>query len=106
MSEYEVRRLPKKTIVYIVILVLLGVVGFFIIMQSKEAKAQKILYELGYKNVSEITVFAEHPFLNEETNVKGKQYSLEFTNNDNGNHCRGFIFKDFKRNVMKDLECK
>lgn len=104
-SEYEVRKLPKKTIVYIVILVLLGIGGYFIITKSKEIKVAEILEKVGHKNVSNIIVFGEHEFLNQETNIKGKQYSIKFTDS-NGKECRGFVFKDYKRNYMKDLECK
>ena len=106
MAEYEVRKLPKKTIVYIVILVISGIIGFFIISGGKEVKVQKILAKVGYENVADITVFGEHEFLNQEINVKGKQYSIEFTDLNTQKRCRGFVFKDYKRNHMKDLECK
>lgn len=106
MAEYEVRKLPKRTIIYMAIVVVMGIIGFFVIMESKELKVEKILHALGYKNVANITVFADHEFLNEEINIKGKQYSIEFTNLDDGKKCNGFVFKDFKRNVMEDLECK
>ncbi len=105
-AEYEVRKLPKKTIVYIVILVLLGIGGYFIITKSKEVKVEEILVKVGHTNVANVTVFGEHEFLNQETNIKGKQYSIKFTDTSNGKECRGFVFKDYKRNYMKDLECK
>lgn len=106
MSEYEVRKMPKKTIIIIAILVVAGVVGAYFLSASKKSQVQYILAKVGYENVSDITVFGEHEFLNQETNVKGKQFSIKFTDMNNAKECRGFIFKDYKRNYMKDLECK
>ena len=48
--EPEIRKLPKRTVVFISVMVLLGIFTFFAVVNGKETKA-KILYMLGYKNV-------------------------------------------------------
>jgi len=104
--EYEVRQIPKKFIIMMIIVVLLGITVYFIVATSKESKVTKILAHVGYDKVTQVTVFAEHPFLNEETNVKGKRYSIKFRDLKTDKICKGFVLADFKRNYSKDIECK
>ena len=105
-EEIEVRKVPKKTLIYIAVLIVAGVIAMFIVKDGKSKKATKILYELGMKNVKDVSVFARTEFLNEGTNIKGYQYSLQFINLDTNQKCKGFILKDFKGNIAKDLDCK
>lgn len=102
----EVRKLPKKTIVIIVILGVLGVLWFFAVAFGQSAKATKILHTLGYKNVSDVRVYAIHKVLREDINVNGFKYTVSFINLDTNKECKGFLLKDFKQNVEKDLLCK
>ena len=102
----EVRKLPKKTIVYIVVLILLGIVWYFLVAYGKSAKVTKILYDLGYKNISHVKVYGVHEFLREDINVKGYKYTVNFINNDTNQQCKGFVLKDFKQNITEDLICK
>jgi Fe2+ or Zn2+ uptake regulation protein len=104
--EHEVRKLPKKTIVIIAILVILGIISFLLASAGKATKAEKILAKLGYKNISEVTVYATQEFLREDINVKGIKYTVSFTDNNTKQHCKGFILQDYKGNVEKDLLCK
>jgi len=104
--ENEVRKLPKKTIVIMVILGILGLVWFISVAYGQSVKVTKILNTLGYKNVSDVRVYANHQFLREDINVKGFKYTISFTNLDTNETCKGFVLKDFKRNVEKDLICK
>lgn len=103
--ETEVRKLPKKTIVYVVILGLLGILWFFLVSYGKTSKVTKILDTLGYKNVTDVRVYAKHQFLREDINVKGFKYTISFRNKDTNENCKGFVLKDFKRNVEKDITC-
>lgn len=102
----EVRKLPKKTIIWMVILGLLGIVWFFLVAFGQETKVTKILGTLGYKNISNVKVYAKHQFIREDINVKGYKYSISFTNIKTNENCKGFVLQDFKRNVTKDLICK
>ena len=104
--ENEVRKLPKKTIVIITILAVLGVVWFILVSFGQATKVTKILYQLGYENVSNVKVYANHQFLREDINIKGYKYTISFTDLNNNEECKGFVLKDFKRNVEKDLICK
>jgi len=50
-------------------------------------------------------VYANHQFLREDINVKGYKYTISFKNLKTNEECKGFVLKDFKRNVDKDLIC-
>ncbi|MEA2049546.1 MAG: hypothetical protein U9O56_02275 [Campylobacterota bacterium] len=102
----EIRKLPKKTFIYIGILVILGIASFFIVANGKAVKATKILNTLGYKNVADVKVYASHEFLREDINVKGYKHTISFTNLETSQFCKGFVLKDFRGNVEKDLICK
>jgi len=104
--EQEVRKLPKKTIFYIGLLCVLGVGFFYLISYGQANKVTKILHMLGYKNVANVKVYANHEFLREDINVKGYKYTVSFTNLDSNEDCKGFVLKDFKRNVTDELICK
>ena len=103
--ETEVRKLPKKTIVILVILGVLGILWFFLVSYGQITKVTKILDTLGYKNVTDVRVYAKHQFLREDINVKGFKYTISFINKDTNENCKGFVLKDFKRNVEKDITC-
>ena len=104
--ETEVRELPKKTKIYIYIIVVLGIISFFLVDFGKAAKASKILEQLGYKNISGVQVYGTQEFLREDINIKGYRYTVKFTNNDTNEECKGYILKDLKNNVEKDLLCE
>ena len=103
--ETEVRKLPKKTVIWMIILGMLGVVWFFLVAYGQETKVTKILATLHYKNISNVKVYANHKFLREDINVEGYKYSISFTNLDTKEECKGFVLKDFKKNVTEDLIC-
>lgn len=104
--EAEVRKLPKKTKLFIYVLIVLGIISFFLVDFGKATKASKILNQLGYDNFSKVQVYATQEFLREDINVKGMKYSVSFFNNETNEECKGFILKDYKNNVEEDLLCK
>ena len=101
----EVRKLPKKTVIYMVILGVLGILWFILVAYGQASKVTKILATLGYKNVTNVKVYANHQFLREDINVKGFKYTVSFIDNIAHKECKGFVLKDFKRNVTEDLIC-
>jgi len=103
--ENEVRKIPKKTMIIIGSLIVLGIISFFLASAGKATKATKILATLGYENVSNVRVYATQEFLREDINVKGMKYTVSFFNNVTNEECKGFILKDYKKNVEKDLLC-
>lgn len=104
--ETEVRKLPKKTVFIMIILVILGLIWFVLVSFGQATKVTKILHKLGYEDVSKVRVYAHHQFLREDINVKGYKYTVSFTNNKTKEECKGFVLKDFKQNVEKDLLCQ
>jgi len=104
--EPEVRKLPKKTIIYMTVIAIFGVLWFFMVSYGQTNKVTKILHTLGYKNIENVKVYANHEFLREDINVKGYKYTISFTNLDAKENCKGFVLKDFKKNVTKDLNCE
>ena len=102
----EVRQLPKKTIIYIGILIFLGFVWFSLVTSGKSTKVTKILYTLGYKNISNVKVYGKQEFIRDDVNIKGYKYTVRFKNLTTNEECNGFVLKDFKNNVEKDLTCK
>jgi len=103
--ETEVRKMPKKTVFIMIILIGLGVLWYFLVANGQAGKVTKILHKLGYDNVRDVTVYANHQFLREDINVKGYKYTVSFTDLKTNEKCKGFVLKDFKRNVDKDLIC-
>ncbi len=104
--EPEIRKLPKKTVIMITTLVVVGILIFIIASAGKAVKVEQILQKLGYKDVSNITVYATQEFLREDINIKGMKYTVSFTNNQTKQKCKGFVLKDYKGNVEEDLLCK
>ena len=104
--EPEVRKMPKKTVILLSGMVVLGILSFFGVVYGKTIKATKILNKLGYTNIVNVHIYATQEFLNETTNIKGMQYKVSFKDLDKQQECRGFIVRDFKNNVEKDLDCK
>lgn len=103
--ETEVRKLPKKTIFFMVSLIVLGIVWYFLVAYGQASKVTKILHKLGYDNVKKVKVYANHQFLREDINVKGYKYTISFVDMNTNENCKGFVLKDFKKNVEKDLIC-
>jgi cell division septal protein FtsQ len=103
--EIEVRKLPKKTIFFTILIIVLGIIWFLLVGYGQATKVTKILHKLGYEKVSDVKVFANHQFIREDINVKGYKYTISFTNLTTNEECKGFVLKDFKKNVDKDLLC-
>jgi hypothetical protein len=103
--EPEIRKLPKKTVIMIATVIIVGILIFIIASAGKAVKVEKILHKLGYTDVSGITVYATQEFLREDINVKGMKYTVSFTNNLKKEDCKGFVLKDYKGNVEEDLLC-
>ena len=103
--ETEVRRLPKKTVFLMFVLIGLGIIWYFLVANGQASKVTKILNKLGYDNVHDVKVYANHQFIRDDLNIKGFKYTISFKNLKTNEECKGFVLKDFKRNVDKDLVC-
>lgn len=105
-NEIEVRKISKKTWIWMGIIIVLGIVVFFLVESGKVSKAEKVLYELGYKQVSNVKVYSITQVENVDTNIQGYKYFVKFRDMEVNKDCKGFILKDFKQNVDKDLICE
>ncbi len=102
----EVRKIGKKTWIWMGIIILLGIIVFFIVENGKSVKAEKVLHELGYQQVSDVKVYSITQVENIDTKVQGYKYFVKFKDVKENKECKGFILKDFKHNVDKDLICE
>ena len=89
-----------------IIIGLLGIVWIYLVSYGQSVKVTKVLNTLGYTNINNVKVYANHKFLREDINVKGYKYTISFTNLSSHETCKGFVLKDFKKNVTKDLICQ
>jgi len=103
--ETEIRKLPKKTVFLMITLSVLGILWYFLVANGQANKVTKILHKLGYDKVRDVRVYANHQFIRDDINVKGYKYTVSFTNLKTNENCKGFVLKDFKANVDKDLLC-
>jgi hypothetical protein len=107
MSEtIEIRKIPKKHIIAIVLTIVVGLAYYLISTKLKEEKLREVLVTLGHPNISNITIFKTHKVEDVEVKKKGTLYSLEFTDLTQQKVCRGFVLYSYKKEYSKDVECK
>ena len=106
MSQPEVRKLPKKTVITISIIVALSALGFFGLQNLKEQKMVEILATLGHKNVQDMQVINKMSVEDRETRYKSTVYKVRFTDNSVNKTCVGFIHIGKNRKYSKDFDCK
>lgn len=105
-ENIEVRKISPKMIIMMVLIIILGIVVFFVVENGKSAKATKVLNELGYSNVEDVRVYSITDVENMDTRIQGKKYFVKFKDLQTNQECKGFILKDFKHHVDKDLICE
>jgi len=106
MTNTEVRKLPKKTIVIISILILAGIVVFLLLKTLKQDKMTEILATLGHNNIQKIEVINRLSVEDNETRYKSKVYKVRFYDNDLNKTCIGFIHMGRYNKNTKDFDCK
>jgi GrpB-like predicted nucleotidyltransferase (UPF0157 family) len=105
MSQTEVRKLPKKSIIIILVLIIIGIAGFLLITLSKQAKMEEVLGTLGYKNVESVRVYNVSQVEDEVTRRRGELYKISFFNKETNQECHGLIYKNNNK-YREDVECK
>ena len=106
MTNNEVRKLPRKTIIIIVILFLAGFAVFMTLKTLKQDKMTEILASLGHKNIDKIEVINKLSVEDKETRYKSKVYKVIFHDKDLDKTCIGFIHMGRYNKNTKDLDCK
>jgi len=106
MSEsIATRKLPTKTKIIFVLLGIAAVIIFFLIENSNSMKANAILKNLNYNNITNLKVYSKTQVEDKDTRIQGFKYFVKYTNEKN-QHCKGFILKDFKRITKQDIICE
>ncbi len=105
MSEPEIRKIPKKSIIIIVVLIILAIVGYLLIILSRDAKITEVLNSLGYKHISKVKVYSAAPVEDKTTRIQSKLYKVSFINDETKQECYGFI-NEHNGKFKKEIECK
>ena len=105
MSQPEVRKLPKKTKIIIVVLTILCIIGYLLITLSRDAKISEVLNTLGYKDTSSVKVYSVSQVEDEKTKKRSKLYKVSFINTKTNQECFGLI-NEYNGNFKKEIECK
>ncbi|ADG94470.1 conserved hypothetical protein [Arcobacter nitrofigilis DSM 7299] len=105
MSETEVRKIPKKTVIIIGVLIILAIVGYLLITLSRDAKIKEVLNSLGYTNISKVVVYNVSQVEDKNTRVQSKLFKLSFNNDETKQECFGLI-NEHNGKFKKEIECK
>lgn len=105
-NNIEVRKLPKKTVIIIVIMSVICFLGFLFIMFTKNLKLEEVLNDLGYKNISNVTVINRLNVEDKDTKIKSTVYKVMFTDNELNKECIGFVHRSNRGKYSKDIDCK
>lgn len=105
-EEIKVRKIPKKSIIIIVIMTILMVIGFLFINMTKSLKMEEALATLGHKNISNVKVINRMQVEDKETKIKSTVYKVIFNDNSLNKECIGFIHRGNRGGYSKDLDCK
>lgn len=106
MKKHEVRKLPKKTILFIVILVFLSVLVIYSQSLMTQNEVKEHLNKIGITNVKNITVYNKSKMNDEKTKGNGKLYKIKFYDIDKNKECIGLIFIDRFKKIKQDIDCE
>lgn len=104
--ENEIRKIPKKSKIIILILTLLAIISFLVITYLKELKIKEILNSLGHTQISSVKVINKLSVEDKDTKRKGTVYKVQFFNNKTNQECIGFLHKDNSNKYFEDFDCK
>ena len=104
-EEIQVRQIPKKTVIWFGVMVVLAIGIYSVSENTRVHKAQYILDDQGYKNISNLKVYSKQKFEDPDTMIEGFQYFVKFRNNDTNQDCKGFVLRNFKNVMDKDIVC-
>jgi hypothetical protein len=106
-EQYETRKLPKKTIIWISLIIAFGVSFVLYNSMVQSYKIENILKDNGYKNISNVKVYASHDMVSHKNDDKGVQFTISFDNNDTKKHCKGFIIIiNHTNRLIENFDCK
>jgi hypothetical protein len=100
----EQRKLPLSSYILFVLVIIGAISGFMVAQDGKNKKAQKILNRLGYQYVTNLKVYSKTNVEDIDTKMRGIKFFVSFEYNHQ--KCKGFILKDYRGNIKKDIDCK
>ncbi|MFW2591933.1 hypothetical protein ACOTWK_04560 [Aliarcobacter butzleri] len=104
--SYEVRKLPKKTVIIISLIVSIAIVIFLVQKTLKEQKFAEILGTLGHTNITELKIINKLNVEDVQTKLKSNVFKVKFFDKDLNQTCIGFLHKEKDDLYSKDFDCK
>lgn len=104
--SYEVRKLPRKTIIIIGVISVIAFAIFLGLKTLKEQKFAEVLATLGHKDIKSLKVVSKLSVEDMQTKMKSSVYKVAFFDNDLQQKCMGFIHLEKDNSYTKDLDCK
>lgn len=103
--SYEVRKLPKKTVIIIWAIVVIAITLFAIQTFLKEQRFKEILATLGHTNIKELKIINKLNVEDIQTRLKSNVFKVKFYDNDLKQTCIGFIHQEKDEQFSKDFDC-
>ncbi|MCG3668893.1 hypothetical protein L5F33_01330 [Aliarcobacter butzleri] len=104
--SYEVRKLPKKTVIIISLIVSIAIVIFLVQKTLKEQRFAEILATLGHTNITELKIINKLNVEDVQTKLKSNVFKVKFFDKDLNQTCIGFLHKEKDDLYGKDFDCK
>lgn len=104
--SYEVRKLPKKTVIIISLIVSIAIVIFLVQKTLKEQRFAEILATLGHTNITELKIINKLNVEDVQTKLKSNVFKVKFFDKDLNQTCIGFLHKEKDDVYSKDFDCK
>lgn len=105
-EKIEVRKLPRKSIITIIIMSVVIVIGFMFEVYTKNLKMEEVLTDLGHKNITDIKVVNKMSVEDKDTKIKSTVYKITFFDSDLKKECIGFVHRSNDGKYSKDIDCK
>ena len=104
--SYEVRKLPKKTVIIISLIVSIAIVIFLVQKTLKEQRFAEILGTLGHTNITELKIINKLNVEDVQTKLKSNVFKVKFFDKDLNQTCIGFLHKAKVDLYSKEFDCK
>lgn len=105
-NSLEVRKLPKKTVITIIIMTIILFAGYAFIVFTKNMKMEEVLEKLGHEKISNIEVINKMVVEDIETKIKSTVYKVRFVDESTKKECIGFVHRSNRGKYSKDIDCK
>ena len=104
-ENIQVRQIPKKTFIWFGVLTSLAIIVYLLTENTRVNKANAILNNQGYTNISNLKVYSKQKFEDPKTMIQGYQYFVKFKDNKTNQNCKGFALRNFKNIMDSDISC-